>query len=112
MSIWPKIVALLSLWGLVVFIVVVVDPGLVRDIGIVGSYLPLTILVFAAMLYTSMLILHRFPRALMISLLTTLALELAFQRLMYWYIGVTLLATLVLIITFPHRKDLTSQDIS
>jgi len=102
-----KLTALISLWSLVAFVLITVDPYLIRDVGLPGLYLPFMALVYVAVLYTGVLVLHRLVRAGLIALLIVVALELSIQRFMYWYIALSLISTIVLIATFPHRRDLT-----
>lgn len=48
----PKLLSVVFLWALVFYLILFVDPELIRDIGIKGVYLPFLLSLFLAFVYT------------------------------------------------------------
>lgn len=63
----PKIIAAVALWGGVAYIILVVDPILVRDIFIEGSYIVFTLPLFLAVFYMSSVVLSEYVSSFILS---------------------------------------------
>ena len=92
------------LWGVVAYIVLFVDPSLIKDVGVPGLYLPFLLSVGVASWYTFALLSKRGWGALVLTLLVVLSLFLAIVRLMYplLAIGLLLLSGFIVYLTFIH----------
>lgn len=93
----PKVISLVVLWGAVLAVILFVEPELVRDIVIPGSYLPFFLLIFLAILYTS--------RSLLISLTVVGGIILSTLKLMHWGLALVLLLTLVIESWYTYKRD-------
>src|SRR5688572_9198475 len=92
-----KVLGLLGLWSIVVGIIVLVDPLLVRDVGIPGLYLPLLVALFFALWYSALLIFHKGSIAILIASLITLSVILSILHLMFWFVGIGIVLLLSVI---------------
>ena len=84
MSALPKILSLLFLWGMIASTVLFVDPALLRDVGIPGTYLPFFGLLLLTVWYTLALVLHSAGKSLLLSVTIILGLVLTTLKLMHW----------------------------
>lgn len=99
-----RVVSLLLVWGLLVLFVVGVDPRTVRDVGVVGSYLPFWILVLLVLWYTLGLLTSRWLYGLLVAVTVVVGLILSMLQVMH--IGLLLALGLTLIIEswYIYRK--------
>jgi len=69
----PKAIALLILWGGVGYLVTQVSPEVIKDVGIVGAYLPMLVMITLATWYSALLLTKswRFSNMLAILVMTT-----------------------------------------
>lgn len=104
MKIVLKTVSLILLWGMVVYVIMFVDPESVKDVGIPGSYLPLLAPFFAAVWYTGYLILKVFWSSITIACLLLLALTLGIAGIMNLFLGliITAIITFVVFLQLHH----------
>lgn len=86
------VIAALTLWGVVAFIILQIDPELIKDIVVKGVYLPLAIAVFLATFYTIWLIFSGVLIAVAIGGLVILALELAVANIMNVFLACVIIA--------------------
>ncbi len=84
----PKVLSLVTLWGAVGAVVVLVEPELIRDILIPGAYLPFFLLLWIAIWYST--------RRLLITTTIMAGIILSTLKLMHWGLAVVLLLTLVI----------------
>lgn len=91
-----KLCSLLLLWGMVGGMVGFVEPELIRDVIIPGSYLPLVGLVWITLGYSALLVTHSWLGALVLSLTMMAGIVLSMLGLMHWGLFMTLLLTLVI----------------
>ena len=84
----PRILSLVFLWGAVAGVVLYVEPELLKDIIIPGSYLPFFVLLGIALWYSI--------RSFWIAITITFGIVLSSMQLMHWGLALTLLLTLVM----------------
>lgn len=101
----PKIISLLCLWGSVVAVVLYIEPSLLRDVIIPGSYLPFYLLLSLALWYTLTLLLRSVRYGLMITATILVTLILSMLKLMHWGLGLTLALTLVIESWYIYRNE-------
>jgi hypothetical protein len=80
--------ALLLLWGSLVATVIYVEPGLIRDFVLPGSYFPFFVLLDLALWFTM--------RNFWIAATIVLAIILSTLHLMHWGLALVILLTLVM----------------
>lgn len=97
-----KILGLLAVWSIPVGIVVFVDPALIKDVLIPGSYLPFLVAIFFAVLYTSLIIFKKRKwLALIVAVLLTLSLILSILSMLYWFV-ILAIVLLLLSVCYIH----------
>lgn len=92
----PKILSLICLWGAVAGVIVFIEPELLKDVIIPGSYLPFMGLVMLATWYTLALIVKSMLKSLLLTVTIMASLVLTMSRLMHPGLVVVLLLTLVI----------------
>ena len=101
----PRILSRVFLWGAVAGVVVYVEPELLRDIIIPGSYLPFFVLLEIALWHTT--------QSFWIATTIVLGVILSIMQLMHWGLAVALLLTLVIeswYIYLRHEKINTTDE--
>lgn len=83
------------LWGSVIAVIVYIEPDLLKDIIIPGSYLPFFGLATLAIWYTLALLIRSIWKSLILTLTIVGALALTTMRLMHIGLAFVLLLTLV-----------------
>ena len=102
--------SLVFLWGSVAYIILYVEPDLLKDVFIPGLYLPFFGLVGIAIWYSLALILRRMWGSLLLTITLVGGMILSTQGLMFWGLGLALLLTLVIeswYIYMSHEKNRT-----
>ncbi len=92
----PKLLSLLFLWGAVALVILFVEPTLLRDILIPGSYFPFFVLLTLALWHTLTLIVRSVFYSLLMSITLISGIILSMSQLMHWGLALTLLLTLVI----------------
>lgn len=103
----------MCLWGAVAYIIVRVEPNLIKDIWIPGLYLPFFVIVSVALWYTIALFVHSFWQSLLLTMTIVLSLILSTLQLMFWGLALVLLLTLVIeswYIYSNHEKNRTKHE--
>lgn len=90
----PKLISLVCLWGAVAWIVIEVEPELLKDIILPGSYAPFFILVTVATWYSFAIFIRSFWKSLMLSITLVACLVLSAMGVMHPGLLITLLLTL------------------
>jgi hypothetical protein len=90
----PKIISLLLLWGAVASTIIYIDPELLKDILIPGSYLPFLILLTITLWYTLAIFIKSAWKSLVITLTLMLAIVLSILQIMYTGLAIMILLTL------------------
>lgn len=98
MNLLLKFISAVMLWGIVVYMIIYVDPATVKDVGIEGAYLPLLIPFFASCWYTAFIIFAAFWSPLAIALLLILSLVLGIAGLMNIFLGLVITAMIGFVI--------------
>lgn len=101
------------MWGAVAYIIVRVDPILLKDVLVPGMYLPFFGLVGIALWYTIALFIRSFWQSLLLTVTILLALVLSTLQLMFWGLALVLLLTLVIeswYIYTRHEKNRTKHE--
>lgn len=101
----PRILSLMFLWGAVALVVLYVEPELLKDIIIPGSYLPFFILLGIALWHSL--------RNFWIATTIMLGIILSSMELMHWGLALALLLTLVMeswYIYHRHEKIRTTNE--
>lgn len=99
-----RIFGLLLLWGVVVAIVVMVDPELLRDVLIPYSYLPFYLALSLALWYSLLLVVGSIFLSFVMMITLVVALILSSLKLMYPGLAITLLLTLVIESWYIYRR--------
>ena len=87
--------SLFFLWGAVAYIIMYVEPALLKDILIPGMYLPFFGLFTIALWYTIALFVRSLGKSLLLTMTIVAALILSTLQLMFWGLALVLLLTLV-----------------
>ena len=82
----------LLLWSLLVFVLLYVEPNLVKDIPLPGWYLPFFLLEFSVVLVTVRFVFNSWKRAILIATLVSIDLDLRLLRIGNWYSSIILVA--------------------
>jgi hypothetical protein len=90
----PKIISLLLLWGAVASTIIYIDPELLKDILIPGSYLPFLILLTITIWYTLAIFIRSAWKSLVLTLTLMLAIILSILQIMYTGLFIVILLTL------------------
>lgn len=85
------------MWSLVLGMVVYVDPELVRDVILPGSYLPFLMLLFLALWYTSAVVVARMWLSFVTAFLLTLGVALSIAQMLYWFVGLGIVTVLFVV---------------
>ena len=96
------------MWGAVAYIIVRVEPSLLKDVFVPGLYLPFFGLVSIALWYTIALFIRSFWQSLLLTVTVMLAMILTTLQLMFWGLALVLLLTLVIeswYIYSSHEKN-------
>ncbi len=105
--------SLACLWGAVAYIIMYVEPALLKDILIPGLYLPFMAIVTIAVWYTIALFIHSFGKSLLLTMTLIVALILSTLQLMFWGLALVLLLTLGIeswYIYSSHEKNRTNHE--
>lgn len=104
----PKLLAASALWAGVIYIAVVVDPILVKDIAIDGSYILFMIPLYLAVFYTSILVFDDYVSSFIVSSLTIFLVYLSiYQIVNIWSLLVVgVIISLLFIRKFTNRRDI------
>lgn len=92
----PRILSLIFLWGLVVFVILYIEPELIRDIMIPGLYLPFFALITITIWYTLSIFTKSIAYSLLITITIIFGLALTMLGLMHIGLGAVLLLTLLM----------------
>ena len=101
----PRIFGLVALWGAVGATIMYIEPSLLRDVVIPGSYLPFFVLVTAAVWYSLALMTKSGLKSLWLSLTIVGGLVLSMLKLMHWGLMIALLLTLVIESWYIYHKS-------
>ena len=94
MSSLPKIISLLVLWGTVAATVIYIDPRLLKDVVLPGTYLPFFGLLLLVLWYTLAILVHSVTKSLLLTITIIGGLVLSTLKLMSWGIAILLGLTL------------------
>jgi len=86
----------LVLWGAVICVVVFIEPELIKDMVIPGSYLPFFILLLITIWYTLALVTKTISLSLLLSITLIGSLVLTMLKLMHLGLAIVILLTLVI----------------
>ena len=100
----PKILSLVFLWGAVASVVVFIDPAMLKDVLIPGTYLPFFILITIALWYTLAILTKSILASLVITLTIVAGIILTMLGLMHWGLAATLLLTLVMESWYTYHR--------
>lgn len=100
----PKLISLIFLWGAVAFVVVYVEPGLLKDILIPGSYLPFFLLLSLALWYSTTWLARSVFYGMLLSLTILTGIILSMLQLMHWGLAIALALTLVIESWYIYRS--------
>lgn len=92
----PRIMAILLLWGSLGATIIYVEPALIRDLIIPGSYLPFFIILHIALWYTI--------KNFWIASTLLLGIILSTMQLMHWGLVIALLLTLVMESVYIYHR--------
>lgn len=92
----PKILSLLILWGAVGGVITFVEPELIKDIIIPGSYLPFYTLLLITIWYTLAFITKTTWLSLLLSVTLVGSMVLTMLKLMHLGLAIVILLTLVI----------------
>lgn len=84
------------LWGAVICVVVFIEPELIKDMVIPGSYLPFFILLLITIWYTLALVTKTISLSLLLSITLIGSLVLTMLKLMHLGLAIVILLTLVI----------------
>lgn len=101
----PRIFGLVALWGAVLAMIVYIEPSLLRDVVIPGSYLPFFGLVTSAIWYSLALLTKSGLKSLWLSLTIVAGMILNMLGLMHWGLLIALLLTLVIESWYIYHKS-------
>lgn len=90
----PKIISLILLWSIVVSTILFVDPELLKDIIIPGSYLPFLLLLTITLWYSIAIFIKSIWKSLVITLTIMLSIILSMIKIMHVGLLVVILLTL------------------
>lgn len=100
----PKILSLVLLWGSVIAVILFIEPDLLKDIIIPGSYLPFFGLVALTIWYTLAILTKSIWKSLLPTITIVTYLVLTTLHLMYGVLAITLLLTLVFESWYIYRS--------
>ncbi len=100
----PKIISLVTLWGATALVIIYVEPELLKDIVLPGSYLPFWLLLSFTLWYTLSIILHGMMKGLLISATIIGGLILSAMGVMHWGLLIVLLLTLAIESWYIYKK--------
>jgi hypothetical protein len=109
----PKIISLIFLWGSVAYIILYVDPDLLKDILIPGLYLPFFVMLTIALWYTIALLTKSAGKSLLITITLVGAIMLTTLKLMFAGLALVILLTLGIeswYIYKSHEKNHTTHE--
>jgi len=99
----PKIISLMAIWGTVAYVVVYIDPELLRDVWIPGMYAPFQLLLGVAVWYTVSALIKSYGKAAIISLLVVLLMSLSILKVLNWISTLAIVVTTLLLIYHSLR---------
>lgn len=92
----PKILSLIFLWGALASVIWLIEPELIRDVMIPGSYLPFFLLLTMTLWYSLILVVKSGLASLVLTVTMVGGLVLNMMELMHWGLALVLLLTLVM----------------
>lgn len=92
------------LWGAIVGVIMYIEPELLRDVVIPGTYLPFIVLVTITVLYTFVVFTETLSVSLMFTGTIILGLVLTILKLMHWGLILVLLLTLVMESWYTYHR--------
>jgi hypothetical protein len=98
-------------WGSVVYMVIYIDPAIVRDIGFEGLYLPFITLFTLSFWYTIVTVTSSWKLATALSILTGLALILSIIKLMNWFTMVALILLMGFTLYLHMKRDSVNESV-
>ena len=100
----PKILSLVMLWGALGAVILFIEPDLLKDIIIPGSYLPFFILLTLTIWYTLAVFIKPIWKSLLLTLTVVGYIVLLTLHLMYGALAIMLLLTLVIESWYIYRS--------
>jgi hypothetical protein len=92
----PRIISIACLWGAVVIVIIYVEPDLIKDILIPGTYLPFFVLLAITVWYS--------VRSFWIMITIMTGIILTTSQLMHWGLLIVLMLTLGIESWYIYRK--------
>lgn len=98
----PKLLTILVLWSSVAYMVLFIDPMLLKDVGLPGFYLPFVGMITLASWYTMAVFAKRGWGAMVVAIVILAVLLLSIMKLMYPLLAIALIAVagFVMYLTF------------
>jgi len=93
----------MAIWGTVAYVVVYIDPELLRDVWIPGMYAPFQLLLGVAVWYTVSALIKSYGKAAIISLLVVLLMSLSILKVLNWISTLAIVVTTLLLIYHSLR---------
>lgn len=101
----PKIISMLFLWGVVVAMVIFVDPAMLKNIWLDDLYTPFLLSVLIASWYTMSLITGSGSIGFVSSLLVVLGMVLQLLKVFNWISGIAIVGTIISLSYFAIKRN-------
>lgn len=92
------------LWASVAYVVAYVEPELLKDVGVPGSYLPFFVILWVAISYTLVLVLKSIRYGALLGSTIMVGVVATALKLMFWGLAVVVLLTLVIESWYIYRS--------
>jgi hypothetical protein len=101
----PKIASLIVLWGAIGWVVIYIEPQLLKDIFIPGMYIPFYLLLLLAIWYSVSLIMRKILASFIFSIIIVGSLMLSMYKIMHIGLAIVILLTLVIESVYIYRHN-------